>query len=94
MPISEIIPQGQWLSDVVAEDFIARHLSQLGQGTRDIPLPTSVSGIGRVFSGNSGKIVEATYIRLVPSGSGVSTAFPINDALESLNPFRVYVPSE
>lgn len=85
-------PIGQWLDDVAAEDFIARHLSQLGQGARDIPIPNSVGGIGRVFKSGTGELVEVTHIRLVPSGSGVDTAFPINDGLVALNPLGTYVP--
>lgn len=85
-------PIGQWLDDIAAEDFIARHLSQLGQGARDIPIPNSVGGIGRVFKSGTGEIVEVTHIRLIPSGSGVDTAFPINAGLVSLNPLGTYVP--
>lgn len=90
--VNGTVPNGQWLDDVAAEDFIARHLDQLGQGTRDIPLPASVRGIGRVFKNGDGQIIEATHIRLVPSGTGVDTAFPINETLVSLNPLGVYKP--
>jgi hypothetical protein len=90
--VNGTVPNGQWLDDVAAEDFIARHLDQLGQGTRDIPLPASVRGIGRVFKNGDGQIIEATHIRLVPSGTGVDTAFSINETLVSLNPLGVYKP--
>ena len=85
-------PIGQWLDDIAAEDFIARHLSQLGQGARDIPIPNSVGGIGRVFKSGTGELIPVTHIRLVPSGSGVSTAYPINEAYYSLGSLGTYVP--
>ncbi len=86
------VPQGQWLDDVLAEDFIARHLSQLGQGVIDIPIPNAERGLGRVFKVGTGEIVELTHIRLVPSGSGVKTAYPINQTLEPLKKIGTFVP--
>ncbi len=85
-------PQGQWLDDLAAEDLISKHLDQLGQGARDIPIPDNMKGIGRIFENGTGKILEPTHIRLVPSGSGVSTAYPINETIESLRPLGVYKP--
>jgi hypothetical protein len=86
-------PVSQWIDDIAAEDFIARHINQLGNGAKDIPIPSSVAKIGRIFKGGDGEIVKATHFRLVPSGNGVSTAYPINAALEgSMNPLGVFVP--
>ncbi len=35
---------------------------------------------------------DPTHIRLVPSGSGVKTAYPINESLEPLNILGIYFP--
>lgn len=91
------IPQGQWLNDFEAENFIFRHLDQLNNGARDIPIPTSYRDVGRVFRNGDGFILEPTHIRLVPSGSGVLTAYPLNEALElslgrTLNPLGTFIP--
>jgi hypothetical protein len=64
---------GQWLDDVAAKSFIAENLDKLHQGTVTIPLP---KGMGRVIMPN-GSFNAATHVTLVPSGSGVKTAFPI-----------------
>lgn len=73
------IPQGQWLNDEAAEEFIARHLHQTITGVVDIPITgTSAEMICRMFRADERKISRATHIRLVPSGSGVRTAFPLN----------------
>ena len=45
-----------------------------------------------VFKSGTGNILEPTHIRLVPSGSGVSTAFPINEATTTLLQLGVYNP--
>jgi len=85
-------PQGQWLDDLASENFISKHLDQLGQGARDIPIPDDIKVIGRIFENGTGKILEPTHIRLVPSGSGVTTAYPINETITALNPLGVYKP--
>ena len=73
------IPQGQWLNDEAAEEFIARHLHQTITGEVDIPITgTSAEIICRMFRADVRLISSATHIRLVPSGSGVRTAFPLN----------------
>ena len=84
--------EGQWLNDIAAEDFIFRHLNQLSNGVRDIPIPASSQNIGRVFRNGDGAVFAPTHIRLVPSGSGVKTAYPINHNLEPLETLGVYVP--
>ncbi len=86
------IPQGQWLNEIEAEKFIARHLSQLGNGARDIPIPANLRNIGRVFRNGDAAILSPTHIRLVPSGSGVKSAFPINSTIESLLTLGTYIP--
>ena len=83
---------GQFLFDSDAEKFIARHLGQLNNGTRDIPLPENMSYIGRVFRAGDAEIFTPTHIRLVPSGSGVKTAFPINENLTELKTLGAFVP--
>jgi len=65
-------PVGQWLDNAAAERFIAEHLDQLKNGARTFDLP---EGLGRVVNPN-GTFSAATQARLVPSGSGVKTAFP------------------
>jgi RHS repeat-associated protein len=68
------LPQGQWLDDIAAEKFIAEHLDELANGAKTINLP---KGIGRVIMPN-GSFVPATKARLVPSKTGVITAYPTN----------------
>lgn len=65
-------PQGQWLDDAAAEEFIANNLSKLQNGAKNIELP---QGLGRVINPD-GTFTNATHARLVPSGSGVKTAYP------------------
>ncbi len=86
------VPIGQWLDDIAAEEFIARHLNQLSQGARDIPIPNSIKSIGRVFKNKTGEIIDPTHIRLVPSGSGVNTAYPINEEVYDLITIGTYIP--
>ena len=64
---------GQWIDQQAAEDFIASKLDELKKGAKDFDIP---EGLGRVFL-SDGSVVKATRARLVPSGSGVKTAFPI-----------------
>ncbi|WP_422350083.1 DUF6443 domain-containing protein [Flagellimonas sp.] len=65
-------PQGQWLDNVAAEDFIARNLDKTKNGSVTIEIP---EGLGRVVNPD-GTFTPATHARLVPSGSGVKTAYP------------------
>ncbi|MBL8614469.1 MAG: hypothetical protein JNM72_02560 [Deltaproteobacteria bacterium] len=67
-------PIGLWLDDIAGGQFIAGHLGQLKTGTKKFDLPP---GLGRVVNPN-GTFSEATRARLVPSGSGVNTAYPIH----------------
>ncbi len=83
---------GQWLNEIEAEKFIARHLNQLSNGVRDIPIPAYLQNIGRVFRNGDAAILNPTHIRLVPSGSGVKTAYPINSTLTPLETLGTYVP--
>jgi hypothetical protein len=83
---------GQWLFDSDVEKLIARHLDQLSNGVKDIPLPENMLYIGRVFNAGDGQIFTPTHIRLVPSGSGVKTAYPINENLTPLNSLGTYIP--
>ena len=68
------IAQGQWLDDVAAERFIADHLDELAGGAKTIDLH---EGLGRRIL-SDGSMVPATKVRLVPSKSGVKTAYPTN----------------
>lgn len=56
-----------------AETIIANNLDNLHNGTIDVEIP---AGVGRVVNPNN-TFSPATHARLVPSGSGVKTAFPI-----------------
>lgn len=67
-------------------------LSQINNGTRDIPIPQNLQKIGRVFRKGDGAISSSTHIRLVPSGSGVYTTYPINSTLEPLKTLGTYIP--
>lgn len=66
-------PVGQWLNNAAAERFIAERLGQLKNGAQTFDLPP---GLGRVVNPN-GTFSAASKARLVPSGSGVKTAFPL-----------------
>jgi uncharacterized protein RhaS with RHS repeats len=67
------LAQGQWVDDAAAEKLIADNLDKLKQGTATIEIPL---GVGRVVNPD-GTFSPATHAVLVPSGSGVKTAFPI-----------------
>ncbi|WP_099018948.1 hypothetical protein [Marinicella litoralis] len=67
------IPQGQFLDDIAAEKFIADRLGQLKNGAKTFDAPP---GLGRIIHPN-GTFTDAKHIRIVPSKSGVSSAFPI-----------------
>ncbi len=63
--------QGQWLDNQKA----AEHLKSLG----DIKEPTTISipqGLGQVIT-PTGEIVPATKAIVVPSATGIKTAYPI-----------------
>jgi hypothetical protein len=64
---------GQWLDDAGAEELIGANLENLSNGPITVPIPT---GMGRVIMPD-GSYVSATHARIVPSGSGVRTAYPI-----------------
>ncbi|NEW04688.1 hypothetical protein GK047_01470 [Paenibacillus sp. SYP-B3998] len=63
--------QGQWLNNEQAADF----LHSLGSISEviDVDIPT---GLGQIIT-PSGEIISATRARIVPSGTGIKTAFPI-----------------
>jgi RHS repeat-associated protein len=63
---------GQWINDAAAENFIAKHLPELKTGAASFDLP---EGVGRMVNPD-GTFSPATRARLVPSGSGVKTAYP------------------
>ncbi len=65
--------QGQWIDDIGAENFIAKNLDRTKNGTIMIELP---KGLGRVVHPD-GTFSPATHAILVPSGSGVKTAYPV-----------------
>ena len=58
----------------VMEAFIASHLDELANGAKTFDLP---QGFGRQILPD-GTFLPATKVRLVPSKSGVKTAFPTN----------------
>jgi RHS repeat-associated protein len=64
---------GQFLDESAAEKIIGDNLGNLKNGAINVPIP---SGVGRVIMPN-GSFKPATQMRIVPSGSGVSTAYPI-----------------
>jgi RHS repeat-associated protein len=66
--------QGQWIDDIKSEQFIAEHLAELKNGAKVFDLP---AGLGRIVNPD-GTFSPATKAKLVPSGSGVKTAFPCN----------------
>lgn len=68
-------PVGQWLDDTAAEQFIASKLAELTQGTKTFDLPP---GLGRQINPN-GTFSPANKVRLVPSKSGVRTAYPFTE---------------
>jgi RHS repeat-associated protein len=68
------IAQGQWIDNLAAEQIIFDNLGNLKNGAINVPIP---EGVGRVINPD-GTISPATHARLVPSGSGVKTAYPLN----------------
>ncbi len=65
------------LDDAAAEKFIADNLHLTKGGTVDVPIPKGMENIGRIINPD-GTFSQATHIRLVPSKSGVKSAFPID----------------
>ena len=63
---------GQFLDGAAAEQFVAGHLDELAQGARTFPSPL---GLGRIVNPD-GTFSPAIRVRVVPSGSGVKTAYP------------------
>ena len=69
------VAQGQWTDDPAAEEWIADNLGELKNGTRVLPLPP---GLGRLVLPD-GSFEDAFWAKLVPSGTGVKTAFPVTE---------------
>ncbi|MDT0544607.1 RHS repeat-associated core domain-containing protein, partial [Streptomyces lonegramiae] len=68
-------PQGQWLNNEKAFEFLKDHYDPNG-GVREVEIP---KGMGQVIMPD-GKIVEATHARLVPKPDGTyKTTFPITE---------------
>ncbi|THF72490.1 polymorphic toxin-type HINT domain-containing protein, partial [Cohnella fermenti] len=63
--------QGQWLDNQKAADFIASKGTLTEATTFDLP-----AGMGQVIT-PTGEIVPATKVIIVPSATGVKTAYPI-----------------
>ena len=68
-------PIGQWLDDVAAELFIADKLPELVQGAKSFDLP---HGLGRQINPD-GTFTPANRVTLVPSKTGVKTAYPFTE---------------
>jgi RHS repeat-associated protein len=65
-------PVGQWLDDEAAERLIAEHIDDLRYGPVTVEIP---KGLGRIIHPD-GSYTPASVAVLVPSGSGVKTAYP------------------
>lgn len=68
-------PVGQWIDDVAAEQFIASKLPELSRGAATFDLPP---GVGRQIDPD-GTFSPANRVRLVPSKTGVKTAYPFTE---------------
>ena len=66
---------GQWLDDVAAEQFIADKLPELSQGAKSFDLP---HGLGQQINPD-GTSSPANKVILVPSRTGVKTAYPFTE---------------
>ena len=78
-PIRELIdrarslgPQGRWLDNQKAADFLSQSLGNLPE-VGDFELPP---GLGEIVNAD-GSIVPAVRVRIVPSATGLTSAFPI-----------------
>ena len=65
--------RGKGWYELAAEEFIFNNLDKTKNGTVTIKLPP---GLGRIINPD-GSFSPATHARLVPSGAGVKTAYPI-----------------
>ena len=70
--------QVQWIDNSAAEDFIAKNLDKTKNGTVEIKLP---EGLGRIVNPD-GTFSPATHAKLVPSGSGIKSAYPTNPRIK------------
>lgn len=68
------MPSGQFLDDQEAAAFIKDNLGKLKNGAVDVPMP---EGFPARMVNPDGTFGTPRAIRLVPSGSGVKTAFPV-----------------
>lgn len=68
-------PVGQWLDDAAAERFIADKLPELSSGAKTFDLPP---GLGRQINPD-GTSSSANKVILVPSKTGVKTAYPFTE---------------
>ncbi|MHA7831414.1 MAG: fibronectin type III domain-containing protein [Flagellimonas sp.] len=68
------LPQGQFLDNQKAAQFILDNIKKTANGAIDIPIPKGFPA--RVIM-PSGKFKTPTHIKLVPGGGGVKTAFPL-----------------
>ncbi|WP_306353313.1 hypothetical protein [Flavobacterium sp. '19STA2R22 D10 B1'] len=66
--------QGQWMNNSAAEQLIFDNLDNLKNGAINIEIP---KGVGRIVNPD-GTFTPATHARVVPSGSGVKTAYSFN----------------
>ncbi|MBW3518533.1 hypothetical protein [Flavobacterium sp. NKUCC04_CG] len=66
--------QGQFLNNQKAAQFILDNVSKTLNGAVNIPIP---KGFPARIIMPDGTFKAATHIRLVPSGSGVKTAYPL-----------------
>lgn len=68
------MPQGQFLDNQKAAQFILDNLGKTANGTVNLPIPQNFPA--RVILPD-GTFRAATHIRLVPGGGGVKTAYPL-----------------
>jgi len=67
------MPQGQFLDDQKAARFIQGNLDQVRNGAASLSIPDNVPA--RVIMPD-GSFAKPNFIRLVPGGNGVKTAYP------------------
>ena len=68
------MPQGQFLDNQKAAQFILDNLSKTKNGAVNVPIPNGFPA--RVVMPD-GTFKAATHIRLVPGGKGIKTAYPL-----------------